>query len=371
MLYRINRAVLSVATCLLLFALVAAEILRHAEPKTVIAAAQFARPWLVATIALGLFPVLSWPAIAVVRLARRRRLVWSGAVGFVWLILTANLLFWGSVQADVPIVNRLFEQGRLFWLGQRAFLFGHGYWKITDGYWQHQTVVRLADGTVYRGPTLDLLAQLHERGASFVWGTWCYTGNYPYIQMDLITGRREPWPSYASYNRTAGITIPIWVGSSFVRLGWPRDRYTSEPPTFGTVAPDTLVLTGTSADRVEQAFSLIRRRTPGLPRPDSVSWQPVQRDTVWSLSRRDLLELSESGRHKVREWELSELERQTNTGLALYWVGGRALPVFVRISAVLRRTLERPDFEAAYGSALDWDEASIADATGNDAARSP
>lgn len=294
--------------------------------------------WRLLTITFGTVPVLAWSAWGVAKLLRRRP-AWGISAGAAWLIVTINLCFWGLVQIPFAPIQELFTQGRMVSVGGRAFLFGHGYWTIADGYWQHQTVIRLPDGTLYRGSTLDLLATLQQRGTSRIWGSWCYTGNYPYIRKDLITGETEPWPSYASHNTAPGLTIPIWVGPTFVRLGWPVNRYTSEPAAFKPVALDTLSLRYPSVRRVEMGFPLIQRRYRGLPGPDSVSWQPIEPDTLYSLTRSEYRKLSLAERRAVREQEREELAIKARTGLALYWIRGRAFPIFIHVPAHLYRPI--------------------------------
>lgn len=357
MLYRVNRVVLLLALCLLLAGAALVLRLPSWELETVVRLGRFIRPLLLLAAALGLVPVLSWSIRGIARLFRTRNHVWGVLASLSWLVVSMNLLFWGLVQMDVAPVRQLFEKGRVVWVGRHALLFGHGYWQLSDGYWQHQTVIRLRDGTVYRGPTLDLLTSLRRRGASGVWGTWCYSGNYPYIRKDLVTGEEEPWPSYASYNRAPGVTIPIWIGTAFVRLAWPQQRYTTEPPSVGPVVADTLYLRQPSMDRIEQAFALMQQRIRGLPRPDSVSWHPVTPDTVYSISRIEYAALPLAERREIRDRERAELAEKARTGLALYWIRGRAFPVFIRVPAQLHRPPDPPIYAVHDGAAGHGDDA--------------
>lgn len=353
MLYRINLIVLSLGACLVAAGLAAADSQSGGRLETLLVFGEYAKPWILVTALLGLFPALSWSAFGIARLFRGGKPFWGGAAAAGWFIVMANLTFWAGVQSELEPVNNLFEKGRLVSIGDRAYLFGHGYWRTSDGYWQHQTLVRLPDGKLYHGPTLDLLDSLHAGGAASVWGSWCYSGNYPYIRMDLVTGKRDPWPSYVSYNRDPGVTIPVWLGSSFVRLGWPKDRYNSEPATSRSLPRDTLLLTRPSMDRIEQAFSVMQKRIPGLPRPDSVSWRPIEPDTVHSMTRLALGALPLKERREVRAWEKAAVREQTKTGLALYWIGGRALPLSVSVSARLHRTFEELPYGEPYGQTAD------------------
>ena len=294
--------------------------------------------WRLVILSLAAIPLLSWSGFGSLRLLRKRRVLWGGLASSAWLIVTANLLFWGLVAADFPPVEGLYKKGRVVWVGERAFIFAHGYWKMSDGYWQHQTIVRMPGGKIYHGPTLRLLVWLRKKGAATVWGSWCYTGNYPYIRKDLINGSRVQWPSFASYNKMPGLTIPVWLGSAVVRLWWPKERFLAEPdPIRPPVAPDTLYIMDPSAHRIEQAFSLMQQRVPGLPRPDSVSWQPLLPDTVHAISEAALEQLAPEEREEVLEQERAALRDNARTGLALYWIRGRAFPVSVRVPARLSR----------------------------------
>lgn len=311
-----------------------------------------ARIWGMLGLSLCAVVLLSAIARGVIRLFRGGRRAWGSLAAFGWLILAVNLLFWGLIAAQIAPVQRLYEKGRIVWVGEKAFLFAHGYWEISDGYWEHQTVVKLAGGRLYRGPTLNLLLQLRRRGATSVWGSWCFTGDYPYIRKDLVSGRQVPWPSYASYNTTPGVTIPIWLGSTFVRLGWPKDRYGEEPPSIGAFTPDTLVLMNPSAHHVEQAFTLVQQRVSNrLPRPDSVSWYPLAPDTVYGLSWSTLRALSPDERRRAHAEERAALKSKSRTGLALFWIRGRAFPMHIRIPPRFRRPPDPPGYEVVQNRA--------------------
>lgn len=300
-----------------------------------------ARGWRVSVIVLASAPLLTWAAAGIRRFFRRGWRFGALLLGGASVLLAANLCFWGLVMGGVSPVADLYEDGRVVWIGDRAFLFGHGYWDVTNGYWQHQTMVQLPGGNQYDGSTLELLAMLRRRGAASVWGSWCYSGNYPYIRKDLVSGRRVPWPSFASYNTLPGRTIPIWLGNTFVRLGWPEKRYDSEPATIRPIEPDTLVFTNPTTSHIEQAFSLVQRRVSNLPRPDSVSWEPVRPDTVFGLSHAALAALPADRRAALQDSILTELKRRTKTRLAFYWIRGRAFPVYVRVPARLERPADR------------------------------
>ena len=254
-----------------------------------------------------------------------------GAAGHVFLLLAGvNLLFWILVAARVSPIEASYVDGRVIWLGRHVMVFGHGYWDQDDGYWQHQTYTRLQDGTLYDGPTLALISKLREKGARSIWGSWCYSGNYPYIRKDLVTGKTTPWPSNTSYNRNPGITIPIWLGATFVRLGWPRSEYDEAPGVIDYHPPDTLQISRPSLQRFVSTFYSIRTPTGNLPNPDSLSWQDATGD-AYSISWKEYLSLPWHEKWAVRDAEADSMDAAGRTGLLRFWIRGRSFPVAVRI----------------------------------------
>lgn len=135
------------------------------------------------------------------------------------LIILGNVGFWILVSMSFAPVQGEYEEGRIVRLGGVALVFGHGTWNTEDNVYAHWTSVQLNDSTTYNGTTLALVDSLHADGATWVWGTWCHTGEHSYIQKNTITGVATPWPTYVSRNTTAGVTIPVWVGLGFYRLG--------------------------------------------------------------------------------------------------------------------------------------------------------
>lgn len=273
------------------------------------------------------------------RSVRMRSVV--GVIGHLLLLLTAaNLLFWALVAARFAPVQTSYTDGRVIWLGRHVMVFGHGYWERGDGYWQHHTYTKLEDGTLYDGPTLGLIAKLREEGAQSIWGSWCYSGNYPYIRKDLVTGKTTPWPANTSYNRTPGITIPIWLGAAFVRLGWPQSDYGDAPNIIDYQPPDTLQISRPSLQRFVSTFYSIRSPATDLPNPDSLSWHDTA-GSNYSISWQDYLSLPWHEKWAVRDQTADTTGIQTDstamtqprTGILRFWIRGRPFPVPVRIPA--------------------------------------
>lgn len=246
-------------------------------------------------------------------------------------VAIVNVLFWVLVAAQFAPVNRSYTEGRILWLGRHVLVFGHGYWDRSDGYWQHKTITKLEDGKSYDGPTLDLIARLHREGARSVWGSWCYSGDFPYIRKDLITGRTTPWPSYASYNRAPGITIPIWLGAAFVRLGWPRSEYDIAPEVIEYRPPDTLLIQRPSLQRFVSTFYSIRGVGAELPNPDSLSWTAPP-DRSFSISWKEYRSLPWAEKWELREIPVdSTTTEEPRTTTLQFWIRGRPFPVHIRL----------------------------------------
>ncbi len=348
--YRINRAFLAAACLLLAAGAVAAAGIGSWEAPTVMRVGRLTGFWLATTLVLCALPLLTWATAGVVGIFRRFGLAPGLLSAAALLIVAGNLVFWGLVAMGLPVAQERYQDGRLLWVGRTAMIFGHGYWRLADGYWQHQTVVRLEDGTLYRGSTLELLTRLRTDGAHSIWGSWCYSGNFPYIRKDLVTGEETPWPSYTSYNHTPGKTIPIWLGVRFVRLGWPQPRYDTAPEVIAYVPVDTLYMARPSFVGIEKALGRMQQRVRGLPRPDSISWQPVRPDTVYSLPWPIYRALDPAERSALRMEERAQVALKARVGIAQYWVRGRSFPVPVKVPARVYRPPEAPAL-AQQGSA--------------------
>lgn len=93
-------------------------------------------------------------------------------------------------------------------------IFGHGSWSTSPSLVEHITSVEGINV-----PTIDLVRQLHDEGATYIWGTWCYANDFDgIIRIDKVFGVKEYWPSYVSRPKGKGKTLPIWIGPWFVRL---------------------------------------------------------------------------------------------------------------------------------------------------------
>lgn len=336
-LYRVNRVFLVIGSLLLLPGIWWVFKSGSWEAETVLRYGKHIQHLMLGAAILGTIPVLSWAQQGALRAYRRFGPLPGTLATFIFLVLTLNLSFWLLVGFRFLPAEEVYKEGQIFWVGHNALLFGHGYWSQVDGYWQHQTVVRLQDGTVYRGPTLDLITDLRYKGARNVWGSWCYTGNYPYIRKDLITGQITPWPGFVSYNKSPGLTIPIWLGASFVRLSWPKDRYTEEPEVLRYFEPDTLDLVRPTPNKVKKALDIMYHRRRRLPEADSISWQPVVPDTLYSVTVDEYWTLSKRDRRVLRELESKEAKRNAAIGVAQYWVRGQNFPLYIRVPARIYR----------------------------------
>lgn len=152
-----------------------------------------------------------------------RRLLFF-TLGFILLIIVVNLLFWALIGLKVGPIWDEYERGRIVRVGSVAFIFGHGEWEIdSTAVEQHITIASYRGEKIHK-PTLDVVNSLYADGVRWIWGTWCYAGDQPYIQRDLITGEEIPWPSYVSRSKGAGVVIPVWLVIGFARFtrGEPR-----------------------------------------------------------------------------------------------------------------------------------------------------
>lgn len=256
-----------------------------------------------------------------------------GAGSLLLILAGVNVLFWVLVAARFSPIQTSYVEGRTIWLGRHVMVFGHGYWGEEEGYWQHHTYTKLADGSLFDGPTLNLIKRLQGSGAQTIWGSWCYSGNYPYIRKDLVTGKTTPWPSNTSYNRAPGITIPIWVGAAFVRLGWPRSDYEEAPGIINYRPPDTLAINRPSLQRFVSTFYRIRSPAGPLPNPDSLSWLDPA-GVNYSISWQEYLSLPWHEKWASRGPRSDSTATGERTGLLQFWIRGRSFPVPVRISDI-------------------------------------
>lgn len=339
MLYKFNYFLLGLGILLLIPGVVGAFGASSWNPEAVLFVGTYAKEWLALVSLVSLTPAILWATYGTLRTYRRFGTIWGLVATFMLLVVVVNAGFWSAAFYGSEAARQKYRYGQVVWVGHNALLFGHGFWKLADGYWQHQTLIRLDDGSIYRGPTLELVSDLKRTGADNIWGSWCYTGNYPYIKKDLITGEVNPWPSYVSYNKHPGKTIPIWLGASFLRVGWEDERYLSEPVVPLELDVDTLSLRYVSRNKLERIWSYFRRQIKGMPEADSVSWRPLAPDTVYSIPRDLYQTLTIEKRREVRKWEKEASLMNARVGIAHYWIRGRKIPLYVQVPA----SIHRPD----------------------------
>lgn len=152
-----------------------------------------------------------------------RKVLVRCAVAFTAVVILGNILFWILVGVNFSPVRNEYERGRILRFGPAVLVFGHGDWVEQNSVTYHRTIVRDGDSTLVLS-TLTLVKRLHAEGARWIWGTWCYSGDRPFIARDMVAGRELPWPSYVSRNETPGRTWPIWLGFGFYRasIGGPE-----------------------------------------------------------------------------------------------------------------------------------------------------
>src|SRR5690606_21343277 len=145
----------------------------------------------------------------------------------------------------------------------------------------------------------------------------------PYIKKELITGAVKPWPPYVSCNKQPGKTIPISRGASFLRLGSEAEPYLSEPTGPLKLEGGTLSRRYGPRSKRERSWPSSRPQIKGMPEADSVSWNPVQPDTVYSIPRELYEALTVDKRREVRKWEKEASMLNARVGIAHYWIRGR------------------------------------------------
>lgn len=136
-------------------------------------------------------------------------------------IVIINILFYGIVGMRFDAIDEIYYNGIIVKINPigYAMVFAHGDYHKTcvdmhctkyDHY--HATYSR--DGSV---PTKDLLDRLYKEGYTQVWGSWCNTGNYPYM-FKYGNGTEVKWYDWVSISGKNGTTIPIFTGVSFIRV---------------------------------------------------------------------------------------------------------------------------------------------------------
>ena len=286
----------------------------------------------------------------------KRRFIYILA-GFVSLIVIVNLIFWLFVRLQISPIWDEYERGRILRIGSVAFVFGHGTWAETDAVEKHMTTAFYRGENVHK-PTLDLVKDLYREGVRWIWGTWCYAGDRPYIERDLVTGEETPWPSYVSRSKSAGVVIPVWLVVGFARF---TNGEISKPPTLlEETMLDTVYIpfhifdvnreTGESFEaRVKEYIGFELRNKGFHVRPDSVS--KVYRDTVvyegsisvrvlnlpipWHLSLKERERLL---RERRKYWDRYSrgVVRGKKVDWVTIWIRGRAIRVWLSIDPYIR-----------------------------------
>lgn len=140
--------------------------------------------------------------------------------------------FWALPYFDIHYPSKsIFNQGFIITVGSTALVFSHGNWENKgpdDGY-ADTTYAHVSYVGDFYGPTSKLLDSLRSEGIKKVWGSWCFTGNYPYMERNSTTGAKKYWPSWVSRNENPGLTLPIWFGPGIYRLGIPWEPAISPP----------------------------------------------------------------------------------------------------------------------------------------------
>jgi hypothetical protein len=144
------------------------------------------------------------------------------------VVIVSNILFWILVGVNFSPVKDEYVFGRIIRVGNAAFVFGHGEWITDEGIKEHYTTAFLRSGVDVKRPTLEVVEGLRREGVRWVWGTWCYSGDHPYVRRDIKSGRQIPWPDYVSRNKKPGETWPVWVGVGFIRISV-GSRHREEP----------------------------------------------------------------------------------------------------------------------------------------------
>ena len=297
---------------------------------------------------------------------KEKRLFWRILLALAALVLVANVMFWILVGVQFSPVSSRYEGGRIVRLGPVALVFGHGDWGTVDGIESHFTTVADRGNTISE-PTIQLVERLHQEGARWIWGTWCYSGDHDYVVKDHITGEEIPWPEYVSRNRHLGMTLPVWVGLGFVRLGLgpahQYDEYSSQHeyllPTDTAEVDLDLWRSSEAPLSAEDAAAYAAGRVlsnAGFPDPDSVTgvspkeitWDHVREYQLWIENNSAYW----AGKITNEEWsrrnkEQNKLEAQnriafesrfaaaTETVQANAWIRGKVVPVWIRIKPTI------------------------------------
>lgn len=172
-------------------------------------------------------------------------------------ILLVNVSAQLLVKFDFPPAQKLYENGIVIRvpLLHRAFVFAHGGYDLRetgnknfeftpsglvmrkDMIWAHYMSL---DGTTYR--TIDFVRELRDEGYSYVWGSWCQTGDHDFLEVNsteyysvdkmdgvlrfdhAVNTSVVLWSDvpYVDRNKEPGLTAPIFVGLGVYRLSVPE-----------------------------------------------------------------------------------------------------------------------------------------------------
>lgn len=164
-----------------------------------------------------------------------RQTLAKGCLALIVVVILSNILFWVLVGTQFSLVKDEYDYGRIIRVGRMAFVFGHGEWITEKGVEQHYTTAFLHEGVDVKRPTLEVVQELHHEGVTWIWGTWCYSGDHSFIRRDEKSGKETPWPGYVSRNMQPGETLPVWLGLGFVRLSvGSRHRHSQPLPDAAT-----------------------------------------------------------------------------------------------------------------------------------------
>lgn len=290
-----------------------------------------------------------------------RRLVYGLASTFL-LVVIVNLSVFAVAKFRIDPFWEEFERGRIVKIGQTVLIFGHGTWETdTNNIERHVTIAS------YRGkdlhmPTLDLVRSLHEEGATWIWGTWCYAGDRSYVERDLVTGKEVPWPSYVSRSKGAGVVYPVWLVLGFVRF---TDGKKIEPRALllDEMALDTVPVPFYMSDanqetpeglqkRVEEHAGLyLRDRGFYRLRPDSImTASGIHRDTVIYTTANP--HGAPRSRQENQDY-LNDFTKRKNTATktiqAIMWVRKETIPIWLRLDPYIL-TIDTSNSEDSLGT---------------------
>ena len=147
----------------------------------------------------------------------------------VYLLFVAivNLAFFGLLGLHYAPVEEVYNNGLVIGIGDYAVAFVYGYQEydcngtqVDDAFKISTEVCSHYHKTHYRNvsmPTIEFVEELHSQGYNKVWGSWCHSGDYPYL-IKYANGTSVDWFDWVSRNENKGSTIPVFTGFGFWRL---------------------------------------------------------------------------------------------------------------------------------------------------------